>query len=173
MNEDAPKCSCAVDCACLHLIASILKTSTSNSLKALLIDKLENAEIAVPAVVWQEFAELFEEEAQLLAPHVSKKITLHKKYSIAAASIADKINSQFSRGSYDRQTDIYAASICLVEKYTLLTTPEQVSHFKKWECCKVVALPAWAKAQGIVAENGNSNRDGPPGQSRLGGKINI
>jgi hypothetical protein len=93
---------------------------------------------------------LYEEEAELIASHIKKKINLHKKYSIGAASIADKTNSQFSRSSYDRHTDIYAASICLVEKYTLLTTPAQVPHFKKWDCCEVVDLSTWAKAHGGV-----------------------
>jgi hypothetical protein len=149
MNKDPPKCSCAVDCAGLHMIGIILKTSTSNTLKSLFVERLENGEIAVPAVVWQEYEDLFDEEAEFIAPHVKKKISLHKKYSIAAAAIAEKTNSQFSRSSYDRQTDIYAASICMVERYTLLTTPEQAPYFKKWGCCKVAELPAWAKTQGV------------------------
>lgn len=130
------------------MIGIVLKTSTSNSLKSLFIERLEAGEIAVPAVVWQEYEELFDDEAEVVAPHVKTKINLHKKYQIAAAAIADKTNSQFSRGAYDRQTDIYAASICMVENYTLLTTPEQASYFKKWDCCSVSDLPAWAKAQG-------------------------
>jgi hypothetical protein len=148
MNKEPSKCSCAVDCAGLHMIGMVLKTSTSNSLKSLFIDRLEKGEIAVAAVVWQEYEELFEEEAELIAPHVKKKIILHRKYTVAAAAIADKINSQFSRGSYDRHTDIYAASICMVEKYTLLTTAEQAPYFKKWGCCEVADLRAWAKTQG-------------------------
>jgi hypothetical protein len=73
---------------------------------------------------------------------------LHKKYSVAAAAIVDKTNSLFSRGSYDRQTDIYAASICMVEKYTLLTTRDQVAYFEQWDCCEVADLLAWAQTRG-------------------------
>jgi hypothetical protein len=148
MNED-PKCCCAVDCAGLHMIGSVIKTTTSNSLKSFLIDRLERGLIAVPAVVWQEYAELYEDEAELMARHVKMKISLHKKYSVAAAAIADRTNSQFSHGAYDRQTDIYAASICMVEKYTLLTTPEQAPYFRVWNCCEVTDLLAWAKTQGV------------------------
>jgi hypothetical protein len=132
------------------MIGTILKTSTSNSLKTLFIERLESGEIGVPAVVWQEYEELFDEEAILIGPHIKKKISLHKKYSVAAAAIADKTNSQFSRGSYDRQTDIYAASICMVEKFTLLTTPDQVPYFKAWKCCEVFDLPGWAALQGML-----------------------
>ena len=103
------------------MIGVVLKTSTSNILKSLLIERLENGEIAVPAVVWQEYEEMFDEEAEIIAPHVRP---------------------------YDRQSDLYAASICMVEKYTLLTTPEQVPYFKGWGCCEVADLPAWAKSQG-------------------------
>jgi hypothetical protein len=147
MNEDPPKCSCAVDCAGLHMIGDVLRNRTSNSLTSLFIARLEKGEIAVPAVVWQEYEELFEEEAALIAPHIKKKISLQKKYTVAAAAIADKTNSQFSHGAYDRQTDIYAASICMVERYTLLTTSEQASNFRTWDCCGVADLQSWADSQ--------------------------
>jgi hypothetical protein len=42
----------------------------------------------------------------------------------------------------------YAASICSIEKYTLLTTPCQMKDYKDMDCCEVSELMTWVENQG-------------------------
>ena len=60
-----------------------------------------------------------------IAPHIGFKIIMKRAYNVGAASIADKINSRFSQSPYDRHADLYSASICSIEDYTLLTSKAQ------------------------------------------------
>jgi hypothetical protein len=99
---------------------------------------------ACPACVWQEFQELYEDEAASLAAHVKRKLRMQKKYYIGAAAIADGMNSRFSLSAYDLRTDWYAAAICSIEQYTLLTTSSQLSEYRRMGCCTVVEITVWA-----------------------------
>jgi hypothetical protein len=150
MTKDAPKPTCTVDCTGLLQISTIILKSKSNSLKAFFIEQLESGQIAVPAVVWQEFEEIFDDAAEGVKDHITKKITFRQKYTIGAAALADKTNSQFPRGAYDRQSDYYAASISVVEGITLLTDPDQLGYFAHMGC--TVADPmSWAKEHGYTS----------------------
>ncbi len=143
MSDDPPKCSCVVDCSGLHEIAS----TGSNNLKSLYLDRLKEGAIAVPACVWKEFQELYDDEAVTLAPHIKIKINMKKAYYVGAASIADKLNSGFSRGAYDTQTDLYTASIASIEKYRVLTSASQVKQYEGMGC-DVSELVSWANDLG-------------------------
>lgn len=134
---------CVVDCAGLLEIAS----TQSSNLQALYLGHLKSGTIAVPAVVWGEFKDLYEDEADFLEPYVTKKIIMKRAYQVGAASIADEINSRFSLAPYDRQTDLYAASICSIEQYTLLTTANQVDDYNLMDCCEVSELSDWLNNQ--------------------------
>jgi hypothetical protein len=140
MCEDEPPCSFVVDCAGLHEIA----TTQSNSIKSICLDRLARGIICVPACVWQEFQELYEDEAASLAAHVKRKLRMQKKYYIGAAAIADGMNSRFSLSAYDLRTDWYAAAICSIEQYTLLTTSSQLNEYRRMGCCMVVEITVWA-----------------------------
>jgi hypothetical protein len=140
MCEDEPPCSFVVDCAGLHEIA----TTPSNSIKSICMDRLSKGIIGVPACVWQEFHELYEDEAAGLAAYVKRKIRMQKKYYIGAAAIADGMNSRFSLSAYDLRTEWYAAAICSIENYTLLTTSSQLNEYRRMDCCTVVEITAWA-----------------------------
>jgi hypothetical protein len=106
MNDDAPVCSCVVDCSGLHEIAS----TKSNNLKSLYLDQLKKGIIAVPACVWMEFQELYNDEAAALAPHVTIKINMKRKYLLGAAAITEKLNAGFSRGPYEQRRSCHAAT---------------------------------------------------------------
>jgi hypothetical protein len=143
MSDDQVETSCVVDCSGLHEIAS----TKSDNLKALYLDKLVKGIIAVPAIVWKEFQDLYENEAAALAPYVTVKINLKKAYYVGAASIADKLNSGFSRGAYDGHTDLYTASIASIEEYRVLTSPAQLKYYEEMDC-EVSDLTTWANELG-------------------------
>jgi hypothetical protein len=90
MNEEASKCSCVVDTSGLHAIAA-----ASGNLQSILLDKLKSGVIGVPACVWQEFGELYEEEVAILAPNIGNKIIMKRSTYVGAARIAEQLNSGF------------------------------------------------------------------------------
>jgi hypothetical protein len=142
-SEGEVECTCVIDCAGLHAIACDM----SHNLKTQFLHYLATGEIGVPACVWQEYHDAYEDEADQLAKHVGRKIGLRKKaYQLSAASIGDSIGAGFSMSPYDRKSDIYAASIASVEGYTLLTIESQVSDFKKMGC-DVAELNEWIAAK--------------------------
>jgi len=142
MTEEAlQECLCVVDCAGLHRIAT-----ASGNLKAVCLERLASGEFGVPSCVWNEFKELYEEEAEQLANHVSRKISMKRSYHTGAARIADQLNSGFSRGSYDSETDLYTASIATIEELVVLTAVSQLSYYKDMEC-EVLDLESWAEQQ--------------------------
>lgn len=144
MTDGLLDCSCVIDCSGLHEIAN----TRSNNLRSFYLDQLLKGVIGVPTSVWQEFTDLYVEKSAEFEPYVARKIQLKKLYNVGAATIADKINSRFSRGPYDRHADLYAASICSIEGYTLLTTRSQLADYKKMDCCKIAELTTWADGQG-------------------------
>jgi hypothetical protein len=139
MCDAAERCSCIVDCAGLHEIA----TTQSNRIKAICLDCLAKGIIGVPACVWQEFEELYDDETATLAPFIKCKIRMKKNYRIGAAAIADRLNSRFSLSPYDGKTDWYAASICAIEGYTLLTVGQQLNQYQRMGCCTAVEIASW------------------------------
>jgi hypothetical protein len=137
MIEGPAKCSCVVDTSGLHAIAA-----ATGNLQSILLEKLSSGVIGVPACVWQEFSDLYEEEVAILAPHVGDKIALRKSTYIGAARIAEKLNSGFSRGAYDHYTELYTASIALNNGYRLLTSWDQVDQYVRM-ACDVVDVKTW------------------------------
>jgi hypothetical protein len=140
MNDGDPPCAFVVDCAGLHEIA----TTKSNSVKSVCLDHLSKGIIAVPACVWQEFEKLYETEAATLAPYVKRKLRMKQSYLIGGAAIADSMNPHFPMSPYDQLTDYYAASICSIEGYTLITAQSQIQEYTKMNRCVVVELSAWS-----------------------------
>ena len=140
MSKPASNCECVVDCHGLHEIAC----TKSNNLKSHYINALSSGQIGVPAIVWQEFKELYEEEAAELEPHISKKIIMKRAYQVGAARIADKNGSRFFQAPYDSRSDLYAASICSIESYTLLTVASELGSYQKLKCCNALELVSWA-----------------------------
>jgi hypothetical protein len=142
MSDPPPQCKCIADCNALHEIA----TTTSDNLKALFLDQLKSGVIGVPACVWAEFKDLYEEEAEALEEHVLVKITLTVKYRMGAARKAEKLNSGFSRGPYDNGNDFYTGAIASQHKCRVLTSSAQQVRYKTMGC-KVSDLATWAKEQ--------------------------
>lgn len=140
MSEGDSPCTFVIDCAGLHEVA----TTKSNSVKSTYLEHLSAGTIGVPACVWQEFETLYEDEAAALAPHVASKIRMKKNYLVGGAAIADSMNPGFSLSPYDEKTDWYAASICSIEGYTLITAVSQLKEYLKMNCCQVVEVNAWA-----------------------------
>jgi hypothetical protein len=139
MNEGAPKCSCVVDTSGLHAIAV-----ASGNLQSVLLDKLKSGVIGVPACVWQEFEELYEEEVAILAPNIGNKIIMKKSTYVGAARIAEKLNSGFPRGAYDDHTELYTASIASNNGYRVLTSSDQRSQYDRMDC-DAVDLETWVE----------------------------
>lgn len=101
--------------------------------------------MAVPSIAWKEFQDLYEDEAGVLEPHITKKVSLGKKYHLGAASIAEGLNSGFPRGAYDQNGDLYTASIAMVEGYQVVTASSQVTAYKTMKCV-AVDVASWAAA---------------------------
>jgi hypothetical protein len=137
MNEGASKCACVVDTSGLHAIAA-----ASGNLQSILLDKLKSGVIGVPACVWQEFGELYEEEVAILAPHIGNRIIMKKSTYVGAARIAEKLNSGFPRGAYDEYTELYTASIASNSGYRVLTSSDQVGQYARMDC-DVVDIETW------------------------------
>jgi len=129
MAEDEWQCSCVIDTSGLHAIAK-----ASGNLQSILLDKLKQGVIGVPACAWQELNELYEDDAALLAPHIVNKIIMKKATYAGAARIADKLNSGFSRGGYDNHTELYTASIATNNSYRVLTSTDQVGVYQEMDC---------------------------------------
>ena len=125
-----------MDSSGLHELAN----TTSNRIRTLCLDYLSKGNIVVPIVVWQEFQQAFEDEAEQLAPYVTHKVKMKKAYLVGAASIADRSNPGFSLSPYDNQTDWYAAAICSIEGYVLLTTASQLYKYRKMKCFSFAEL---------------------------------
>lgn len=135
-KEDSP-CSCVVDTSGLHAIAT-----ASGNLQTILLDKLKQGVIGVPACAMQEFQILYEDEVSIIAPHLTNKIIMRKATYSGAARIAEKLNSGFSRGAYDNHTELYTASIALSNGYRVLTSMDQVAEYEKMEC-NAVDIETW------------------------------
>jgi len=119
----------------------------SNNMKQQFLEALSTGAIGVPACVWQEFQEIFEEEAAEIESYIARKIRMKKAYYVGAASIADKANSRLSQSPYDSNSDLYSAAICSIEQYTLLTTDVQAAMYDNLNCCQAVDLEAWINSQ--------------------------
>lgn len=139
MAEHASPCSCVIDTSGLRAVAK-----ASGNLKSILLDKLKQGIIAVPACAWQEFQELYEDEAANLAPYITSKVILKRAIYAGAARIAEKLNSGFSRGAYDNHTELYTASIAINNDYRVLTSTDQVTEYKTMEC-DVSDLETWVE----------------------------
>jgi hypothetical protein len=140
MTDGGVSCAFIVDCSGLHEIA----TTRSNSIKETCLDYLSKGIIGVPACVWKEFVELYEDEAVKLEPHIANKVRMKRRYLVGGAAIADGLNPGFSLSPYDLMTDYYAASICSIEGHTLITVASQLAEYRKMRCCEVVDLGTWA-----------------------------
>jgi hypothetical protein len=90
---------------------------------------------------------LYEGEAAQIEGYIAHKIIMKKSYHTGAARIADQLNSGFSRGSYDSETDLYTASIAFIEDMVVLTSESQLSYYDGMDC-KVSDLGTWAGEQG-------------------------
>lgn len=135
---------------CSHVVDTngLLEIALANeNEKGIFIAALEAGEIGVPAVVWQEFCELYEEDAEGLEPFLTKKIIMKKAYHIGAAAVADKLNSSLSFSPYDSHADLCTAAICQIEDRTLLTSVDQAPHYAKLQSCKIQTLAEWLKQQ--------------------------
>ena len=142
MSSALNGCTHVVDTHGLLEIAA-LNTNEKTTLKA----ALKAGAIAVPAIVWKEFEELYEDEAADLKPHISAKISMKGAYQIGAASIADKINSTLIYSPYDSHADLCTAAICQIEGRTLLTNDEQLAVYAKMKCRKVESVGGWLAAK--------------------------
>jgi hypothetical protein len=140
MSDDQSECVCIVDVSGLHEIAS----TRSDNLRKFYIDQLKSGVICVSTSTWSEFKEIYEDEAAFLDSHITKRVKLKRAYSICTASIADKLNSGFSRGPYDRNADLYTASIATVEDYIVLSSASHKSAYDGMGC-QVSELSDWAE----------------------------
>jgi hypothetical protein len=137
MADNLSQCSCVIDTSGLHAIAT-----SSGNLQSIILNKLNEGVIGVPTCAWQEFQELYEHEAALVAPYVSAKITMKRAIYVGAARITERLNSGFSRGPYDNHTELYTASIASIEGYRVLTSADQIGEYEKMEC-DVSDLETW------------------------------
>ena len=143
MSETGLACSCLADTHGLLEVAN----QTSGNLKTSLLDQISSGVIGVPAMVWQEFKELYPDEAIALEPHVSATGTIgmrKRAYIAKAGSIAEKLNSGFAVSPYNGGIEIQVAAIASVEKCTILTSTSQLTQYKKM-ACGAIDLENWLK----------------------------
>lgn len=129
MSDDAADCTCVTDTSGLHAIAT-----ASANLKLAFIEKLKSGEMAVLTCAFNEFAELYPEEAEELGPHIATKINMGKAVYSGAARIADKLNSGFSRGPYDEHTELYTAAVATNKQLRIVTAAAQVTEYDGMDC---------------------------------------
>ena len=126
---ESPQCECIIDAHGLHEISII-----SGNLKPLLMDLLKNGVIGIYNETWNEFSLLYEDEAAQIKPHFTKKFFLKEKHYIGAASYADRLNSKFPRGAYDNNTDLYTATLAVMEKMQVLTISGRLGMYNSLGC---------------------------------------
>lgn len=136
-KEPKPDCSCVIDTGGLHAIAA-----ASGNLKPALLAKLEDGTIGVPSWAWQEFQKVYEDEATVLSPYVTKRLQFSPQVNVRAARIAEELNLGFSRGAYDSHVELFTASIAINKDYVVLTSADNVSAYDHITC-EVQDLYAW------------------------------
>jgi hypothetical protein len=133
-------CSCVIDTSGLHAIAI-----ASGNLKAALLAKLEDGTIGVPSWTWQEFQTAFDDEAMIIAPHITKRLQFSPQVNARAARIAEGLNLGFSRGAYDNHVELFCASIAVNKGYKLLTSIENLDAYNSMGC-DVQDLESWIES---------------------------
>jgi hypothetical protein len=139
VTDVSSECACVIDTNGLYDLAT-----ASGNLKTILLDQLKKGVIAVPSCAWQEFEDLYDEEAAEIKPYVTSRIIMKKAYYVGAARLADKLNSGFSRGAYDNHTEFYTASIATTNAYRILTSAAQVPVYDGMGC-DVSDLETWVE----------------------------
>lgn len=139
MSDSNSECESIIDVSGL----CALMETCSNSTKSKTFDLLEEGVIAIPTMVWNEFKQLYEIEAEEISEHINVKIKSQLKYKLGAAKIADKMNSHFSSGPFDQNTDLYSAAIAGAEGLTLLTSPDKLAKYKDMDFCEFESLEVW------------------------------
>jgi len=132
-------CSCVIDTSGLHELAT-----ASGNLKATLIARLEDGTIGVPSWAWQEFKNLYEEEADELTKHIVKRIQFSQPVHVRAAQITEELNLGFSHGAYDDHVERHTAAVALNKNYTVLTSNDNVTAYHGMNCT-VKDLATWAE----------------------------
>ncbi len=136
-KETKPDCSCVIDTSGLHAIAI-----ASGNLRAALLAKLDDGTIAVPSWTWQEFQTVFDDEATIIAPHVTKRLQFSPQVNARAARIAEGLNLGFSRGAYDNHVELFCASIAVNKGYKVLTSIDNLGAYNSMGC-EVQDLETW------------------------------
>jgi hypothetical protein len=137
--NDVATC-CVIDTEGLHELFRV-----SDNMRAIILAKLADGTIGVPTIVWNEFEEIYPEEALTVVEHVTNKIRMKPAYHHGAAGIADGLNSGFPRGSHDQQTDLYTAAVANCEGYTVLTAEGATPHYENFGC-NCFDLETWVAA---------------------------
>lgn len=144
MSESGLTCSCLADTHGLLEVAM----QTSGNLKTSLLNQISSGIIGIPAMVWQEFKDLYPDKAIVLEPYISATSTIAMKkraYTAKAGSIAEQLNSGFAVGPYDSGIEIQIAAISSVEKCPILTSTAQLAQYKKMSC-GAIDLEHWLSA---------------------------
>ena len=139
-KKEKPDCSCVIDTSGLHAIAN-----ASGNLKAALIAQLEDGTIGVPSWAWQEFQNIFEDEAADLAPHITKRLQFSPQINVRAARITEELDLGFSRGAYDNHIELFCASTALNKGYTVLTSTDNLNVYGAMDC-DVQDLETWIES---------------------------
>jgi hypothetical protein len=136
-KDPKPDCSCVIDTSGLHSIAN-----ASGNVKAALLAKLEDGTIGVPSWTWQEFKNVFDDEAAILAPHITKRLQFSPQINVRAARIAEDLDLGFSLGPHDNHVELFCASIALNKGYVVLTSASNLDAYDGMGC-DVEDLESW------------------------------
>jgi hypothetical protein len=140
-DERKSGCTCVVDTSGLHEIAT-----ASSNLKPALLARLADGRIAVPTWAWQEFSDVYPEEAQEISDQISKRLRFNAKIEARAAQLTEINASGLSIGAYDDHVELYTASAAYTNGYTALTSPTNLSAYKNLHC-EVRDLISWIEEQ--------------------------
>lgn len=124
MPKNSSEGSYVIDCVGLEY----LSRTQNNAIRAILYEMFKEGTLRVPQAVWDDFATIYEDEAEQLKPYVSERIRLKPAHRAAAGMLASKANSGFRLDPYGN-SDWMAAAVADSESCTVVTTPSNLSFY--------------------------------------------
>jgi hypothetical protein len=124
-----------MDCYALEFLSQ----TSSNIIRDTIIGMIQSGAIKIPQAVWDEFREVYEDEAAEIAAYDPQKIRAKPAHRAVTGVIASKANSGFRTEPYNN-SDWNAAGVAEAEGWTLITVEAQCSFYEKLLTCPVIAI---------------------------------
>jgi hypothetical protein len=135
MPKTDPDPQYIIDCHGLEYISH----TRNNMIRAKVYHLLETGILAIPQAVWDEFREIYEDEADDLGHHIKQKIRSKPKHRAMAGAIASKANSGFRPEPYS-DSDWIAIAVAETESCILVTVPQNTEFYANLAGDIVIAI---------------------------------